>query len=291
MKSIYTLTLLMLAFINVNAQIPNASFENWDTTQCMQFFGPDSVAEDWQTPCTNLLAYSSGFYPSLDAYSGNYACRLEPSIVGDFAPWYVPTIMKTSFTVNFIPIAFSGYYKFESQDGDSAMVKVYFKEYNTNTSEFDTILELDKILHPIGQYTQFDIPVPEIGFQSPPDSVIIYVSSAYIDLANPYNTDGQTDGIMHVDALDVMAPVGIEQAESNELIIYPIPADNVLSIQGLDNSWNGYQLIDLLGRVVVNGSLSSNQIDVSDLTPGTYTLSLFKSESQERVQRTIIICR
>lgn len=288
MKNItLTISSLLLAF-TAFAQIPNPSFEIWDEDYCGNT-QPDSIPEDWETPCSDFLAYTSGFSPTEDAYSGNFASQLNPALIGDFSIWYAPTIMHTSFTVDFIPVLFSGYYKFESQRGDSALVEIYFKEYNTNTTEFDTIATMRKILHPVNQYTLFEVSVPEIAFQSPPDSVIIYISSAYIDIKHPYDTDGQTDGILHVDNLDIVAPVGIDEKDENQVQVYPVPASDVLNIKGLDQDWNNYQLTDALGRLVAGGKLSNSQIQVDAIPPGNYTITF--SNGEESIIQKIVIER
>lgn len=279
MKALALISALSLSFTLSMAQIPNANFEQWDTNQCLE---PDSIPLNWRTSCTQLLAYITGFSPTTDAYSGSYASKLSPAQLGDLVLWYVPTIINTSFTVNYIPTSISGYYKLDSQDGDSAMVVVFFKKYNSTTSEYDTVLTEEKILYTTNQYTQFTVDIPFIGLNNPPDSVLIYVSSSYIDMSNPFGGDGTTDAILTVDDLSISGAVGIPDKRNKKLIVFPNPGFDKLYLNGITNGETySYQIFDASGRLVFGLNTQNQEIDISLLPPGNYNLVISPENGAE----------
>lgn len=63
------------------------------------------------------------------------------------------------------------------------------------------------------------------------------------------------------------------QSKAN-LKIYPNPGTDVVTIDGLDRSIR-YELFNILGRVVMSGSVTNNQkLDVSNLSTGAYFFKL-----------------
>ena len=65
----------------------------------------------------------------------------------------------------------------------------------------------------------------------------------------------------------------------NNVIIYPIPADNVINIEG-SIMFNSFSLYDILGNRILNDSLNINSsINVGSLSPGSYILKLNAGEN------------
>lgn len=71
----------------------------------------------------------------------------------------------------------------------------------------------------------------------------------------------------------VACPVGVEEDIFSDVKLFPNPVKDVLNIDGV-RSQIRYELLDLSGRIVITGSLSSglNQIDLSELNSGVYLL-------------------
>ena len=60
---------------------------------------------------------------------------------------------------------------------------------------------------------------------------------------------------------------------TNEMIVFPNPADNVISLTNCDNAINNrYVMYDQYGQELLSGAMVSNSIDVSSLKPGLYIL-------------------
>jgi hypothetical protein len=88
--------------------------------------------------------------------------------------------------------------------------------------------------------------------------------------------------------------LGIEnQLISENMLVYPNPASSILNIAFLQQPEKDLEirLTDLTGRFVASGSILGNQaaIDVSQLSPGTYFLSLISSRIV--ITRKIVVGR
>jgi hypothetical protein len=59
----------------------------------------------------------------------------------------------------------------------------------------------------------------------------------------------------------------------NDLIVYPNPVSNTITLRGVLNKNNLYQIISIDGRVLKSEILTSSKIDVSYLTKGVYILN------------------
>ena len=74
--------------------------------------------------------------------------------------------------------------------------------------------------------------------------------------------------------------------DSNELLFYPNPAQNLVEIKSWEK-YDSFVLTDMTGRVILNNVLSSSTIDISKVNPGIYHLHLSKN-SIEKVEQLII---
>ncbi|MFT5056333.1 MAG: hypothetical protein ACI80H_001045 [Pseudoalteromonas distincta] len=63
-----------------------------------------------------------------------------------------------------------------------------------------------------------------------------------------------------------------------ETRVYPNPTSNNLTVIGTQK-WDTYQVFNILGGIVLEGSLSNNNLTVSDLNTGTYIVKLYAGEN------------
>ncbi len=69
--------------------------------------------------------------------------------------------------------------------------------------------------------------------------------------------------------------VAVEENQTNTFNIYPNPVEEVLTINRENNSTPArVEIFDINGRLIINQSLQSNQINVSQLSSGIYTVKL-----------------
>jgi hypothetical protein len=83
------------------------------------------------------------------------------------------------------------------------------------------------------------------------------------------------------DFLDVITSTN-QPTDQPNIILYPNPAFEVLYVEMEEVSYTRlrFQIIDLAGRVVEVGSLTSEKLDVSRLKDGAYTLLLLSEEGE-----------
>lgn len=67
--------------------------------------------------------------------------------------------------------------------------------------------------------------------------------------------------------------VGLENVITNPITIYPNPTESVLNIKMLGKQSTAYIISDISGRKILTG-ITNNQLDISNLKPGLYTLQL-----------------
>ena len=60
--------------------------------------------------------------------------------------------------------------------------------------------------------------------------------------------------------------------------VYPNPTSNNLTVIGTQK-WDTYKVFNILGGIVLEGSLSNNNLTVSDLNTGTYIVKLYAGEN------------
>jgi hypothetical protein len=72
------------------------------------------------------------------------------------------------------------------------------------------------------------------------------------------------------------APVNIEDIVENELLIYPNPATDRITIDGMENRAGllNYVIYDMRGQIVSSASLKNNNIDINELSSGVYVLEI-----------------
>ncbi|WP_230934701.1 FG-GAP-like repeat-containing protein [Psychroserpens luteolus] len=112
-----------------------------------------------------------------------------------------------------------------------------------------------------------------IGSDTTINSVVIYWPSGIIDtVTNPsINTPLE---------VEEGATLGLENSLTDELIIYPSPAKDVINIESLElNDSTIYSIFDITGKRIMNSKLESPIIDVSKLSPGNYILRIVSGTS------------
>jgi len=155
MKKITFILFGILTALVLNAQnLPNVGFENW--TNEFLYVGLD----DWNSSNSMGSPDFSGIIQSEDAYSGDYAIRLEPRLDGEdtiFNFIYHGTVTDgpsggIAYTDEFDQV--KGYYKCNMPDVDSATIYV-IKWYGATPSEI-----VSKVGGVHETWTEFTVEVP-----------------------------------------------------------------------------------------------------------------------------------
>jgi transforming growth factor-beta-induced protein len=125
-------------------------------------------------------------------------------------------------------------------------------------------------------------PVPTLSG----DNVIVSLTGGVkINDANVTTADLISDnGVVHVlDRVLLSSFLGIDEATSSIVNVYPNPFIESLSISGLENA--EYTIVDNSGKIVLNGKLNQAEvISTANLSAGVYMLSVSNNNTIEKRQ-------
>jgi len=120
-----------------------------------------------------------------------------------------------------------------------------------------------------------------IGLMPPPDAMDDYlVYCLVIDGEDIFAANG---GAFRAKISDLITDVK-DNAPTSDISIYPNPASEYIYISstlidGAGGVWQ-YQIYDILGNCVQNGTIESNKINISQLSSGFYTVRFFSAGKQ-----------
>ena len=100
-----------------------------------------------------------------------------------------------------------------------------------------------------------------------------------------------SDKVFKLEWQKIVIPAVNYTAEELGISLYPMPATDMISIdyQG-DEQLLSYTIVDMVGRKVQEGNLSTKGIDVSTLSDANYQL-LITTESGKSVTTSIVIVK
>lgn len=119
-----------------------------------------------------------------------------------------------------------------------------------------------------------------IGSQTEITQVIVRWPSGTVDVISNPPID-QALFILEGDTLSN------ELVENNVLVLYPNPVEQVLFVSNINSDEVFYEVFDLQGKKLLNGSIQNNQIQVNSLTTGTYFIRISNAEGNARVSKFI----
>jgi Secretion system C-terminal sorting domain len=136
MKKIFILSITLFVLVITRAQIPNYSFENWSN-------GPNGLPDGWSTGCGGC-SDDTVIHQSTDRWAGQYSARINQWIIGtDTMRRELVTsnnaVLDTGapqpvFALNQQHTSFKGYFKYSSQNGDSAQFFCILFKHGFNNS-------------------------------------------------------------------------------------------------------------------------------------------------------------
>jgi len=75
---------------------------------------------------------------------------------------------------------------------------------------------------------------------------------------------------------------------SNKVIVYPNPANDIVFIQGLDGESFDYRIFNYNGQLLQDRETSNKSISVKDLPTGFYTLIIFDTKGNRYAKKIVI---
>jgi hypothetical protein len=253
---------------------PNTDFENWTTVESLE---PDN----WWTPNFALINQTPCVTQSTDAYSGNYALRIENVLSAGldtigFASngYFINEDFAGGMPVLQNPVKVTGYYKYNPVGNDTALVGVFSSKYNASLGYSERLDSSLVKLTATNIYTYFEVPLYYNSWPIADTLNITFASGNF-----QYDTSLLVPGsVLLVDDIEVIYnPVGFEDVNliASEQV-YPNPANNVLYIKMLNDALNQtFKLFDAKGALVFEGNCQYQQgmtasIDISEVPQGLY---------------------
>ncbi|WP_291274104.1 choice-of-anchor J domain-containing protein [Flavobacterium sp.] len=93
--------------------------------------------------------------------------------------------------------------------------------------------------------------------------------------------NGANSDLIGVDTFSVDRPLSTDSFFNQNFAMYPNPASNVLNLLPRNgNSVNHFSITDLNGRTVASGAVVDNSVNVSNLSPGVYFVSVETNEGK-----------
>ncbi|MBS1740240.1 MAG: T9SS type A sorting domain-containing protein [Bacteroidetes bacterium] len=88
----------------------------------------------------------------------------------------------------------------------------------------------------------------------------------------------------NIDMLGIdLASTGVEDiSEQESLSVYPNPAQGSLSISGMNKG--AYQISDMVGKMLLQGSYAGKGIDISSLSQGVYLIQITTGERKQTLK-------
>ena len=293
-----TLNTILLAVISTAcfAQIPNPSFENWETKTFMgkQITEPTG----WYT--SNWVSVLStapvNVTKTNDAHDGNFAIKLsnlanEDRIVANASSISMQgTESIDKFPISGKPTSLKGYFKYQYSLKDTCMITVLMYK-NGNIIGYGQFSN-DSLTPNYSAFTA-DIAYYLADSTEMPDSagIFIWAASPFSD-ETPWNPSVE----LWIDALSFYPSItsGITNPKPNQLsfTMYPNPATNQITIQWKEtNQPTNIDIYDITGKAVLNKITVEKEhtkpIDISDLQRGIYFVNL--QSGDKRTSQKLIV--
>lgn len=257
--------------------IPNSKFNVWEQDSIIQPLGWTSI---------NYAAKVDGFeYPegtsilTSDASNGNRAIVLEnKDWDGDIAFGLFAAINPERFfdydgdiddPTPMFPVSkkyasLIGDYKLSSSLQDTGLLSVAMFAQGNMIAKRDLMLT-----NTAGNdYVSFEAHMDYDTFTSIPDSASIFILSVLDD-------EGVEGTKLYIDNLSFMETSSVKKIAANDLVVYPNPATESLSISLKGQEIEGVRLLNVEGKTLKQFNLNSYEnIDVSGFAAGTYIISI-----------------
>ncbi len=254
MKKIFMqLISLVLLCCSAEAQIPNASFENWNGS---------GNPQGWLTS-NDVNAITTSIVSTTPGYAGSKSCKLE---VKDYSGYAYPALLQTTFAENSKPASLHGWYKFTVVNSNSqGIISLTAIEGLDGVGAGGTIITTASSV-----FQEFTAPMYYTG--STMDSMYIAFGSGVSPIGTVFIIDdlswGTTVSAENLQGKELTLE-GVMQNPSSGVtdIIYRLPATTNVSLKIFD--LNGRELKTLVNENQNAGRFKA-QFNSQELTSGIY---------------------
>lgn len=259
MKKILLFLTILPLFLN--AQVPNAGFENWSIQN------GEELPDDW----TVYVNDSGTVGKSTDHVEGDYSLFISSGDVFDLAT------VHTQFSVDQVYHKLKGQFNIDSSySGGSAIILV-------NAWDDGSYLNIGVLAE--NQTTQGFVPFElDLTYSAEPyDSIRVSIQSGSLPIPNGISigyADFKIDALALVDT--TTTSLYTISKESNALKLFPNPVSNNLTIDLEISDAQAWKIFDQSGRLVGEEEMSGQResIQVGHLSAGVYMLMVYSEEGK-----------
>lgn len=254
MKKLFTLFAAIVACNVAMAQIPNHSFELWDSSagfkQPVSWGNPDSLTHILSVyPCEwDYPGYSGPSYMKLT--SKNTGLGVVPGVAISGKINYTTFGPRSGFANTTRPAALTGAWQYMAFGSDQGHIAVLLSKWNTTTNSRDTVSFTDYLLPGmVMSWATFSIPLTYQMGSAPDTAIIVLSASGLVPVNNSY---------LYVDSLGFSGtvPLGVVTTATNNThaTIYPNPAGNEATISFNNRSGRHVTINvrDVSGRIIAS---------------------------------------
>lgn len=247
MRNLILATVCLWPFLSSGQTIPNSGFENWMSVNGIL------EPENWTTDNSETQD-EQPVTRETDAYEGVYAMQVDAKIqaLGSYGE------ATTDFPISMIPQALNFYTKYYCAFGGVG-VEIFF--YN-NSSLISSAQWFGT--DTLETYGFISIPL------EPSDSAVTH---AVIKVSASVGDFAPGSARILVDQMDFGFHTSVNEKAGESFLIYPNPANKTVHLDA-ERPIGKVIIYDSSGRAVLsqNGISTNDQIDISTLKPGIYTL-------------------
>ncbi len=229
-------------------------------------------------PTVNSAAYESNADISVD---GNYLffTKRQGSTEMDIY-WMNSSIIDSLKNSNFVPYVNTSIPNLTDTIGNSIMYTIPDTTFLDDDNETLTLTAKQSNGNELPDWLTFDS--ISNSFSGNHNEV------GYIDIkVTATDTEGaNVSDVFRLTTIDL--PLNVDQIIAEDLLIFPIPAKNILYIRTHSNFKNSiYELVDLNGKIMEKAYFNNNTIDISGFNKGIYILRI--TTENELINKMIVI--
>lgn len=258
MKKIF-LQLIALALISfsLSAQIPNASFENWDG---------NGNPQGWMTS-NDVYAITTSVVSVTPAHAGSKSCKLE---VKDYSGNPYPALLQTTFSETSKPASLHGWYKLtKANSGSQGIISLSAMDGLNGVGAGSTYITVATSV-----FQEFVVPMYYV--EPSMDSMYIVFGSGVSPTGTVFIIDdlswgtAVSAGNLHGEELTLEGTINNPSSGVTD-IIYRIPVTSAVTLKIFDI--NGRELKTLVNETQNAGRFKA-QFNSRDLSSGIYFCQL-----------------
>jgi hypothetical protein len=280
-------------------QLFNKDFEEWvempTSGGTVQYLTPYGNIWATSNEAAQMFLAKPSVTRTTDSYQGTYAAQIETIqlgtskgsgtlFTGKFKLDIIHPLNSTLFGIPMVdrPIFLKGYFKYSPVSGDSCRIASYLTKWDQVKKRKDTIaaasINRSQSITATTVYKEFDIYYHYYSNSAPDSITIIFASSA--DGSNFNAAVGTT---LFIDAVSLeYYPLVVDKLQNqNEILVYPNPAENILTVES-KVSFPGREIMiyNSVGSLIFTKQLVSEKEDIpiSKLPSGFYYYSISKND-------------